>query len=59
MENDSHNHDVRARQPLHDKITKDIEEFERRNGRVEKIPSGVMSSKPGYKYGSFIDRGEE
>lgn len=49
------NHDVRHRQPEHDKLAKDIAEFEKTH-KIEVIPFGVVSDPQGYKYGSFVER---
>lgn len=49
------NHDVRARQPEHDQIAKDVAEWEKTH-KIEVIPFGAVSDPQSYKYGSYIER---
>lgn len=46
------NHDVRHRQPEHDKLAKDIAEFEKTH-KIEVIPFGAVSNPAGPGWGSF------
>lgn len=37
------NHDVMARQPDHDRIEREIQEFERRGGTIQKLGPGEVT----------------
>ncbi len=36
-------HDVRAKQPIHDRIAKEIDDFQKRNGKIEVLAPGAAS----------------